>query len=343
VTSQRPAASPAPPQSFQAAYRARIAEGWLTDPAQEAAVVALNTLLTALKTASRVPPKGVYLFGPVGRGKSELLALFLQHLRPVTYRRVHMHAFMAELHQRMHEISSGDPVKQIALQLVSEFRVLGFDEFYVTNIADAMLLGRLFEHLFKAGAVIVATSNWPMDELFQNGRSRMRFLPFIRLLKAHLGAVDLGKGRDYRQPDDPQWPLYVIEGPDTAERLQALFDAYETSADPTPYDAIKSKAFAGRTAWFGFPELCERSLGSADYIALLQHADTLVIEGVPRFNESASDSALRLVSLIDVCYEHKRRVIVSAPAYPDALYLNGPVREAFNRVASRLAEMQTWL
>ena len=262
VTTQQSAAAPAAPQSFQAAYRRKLAQGWESDPAQDAAVVALNALLTALKTPTRVTPKGVYLYGPVGRGKSELLALFLQFLNPVTYRRVHMHAFMAELHQRIHHITSGDPVKQIALQLVSEFRVLGFDEFYVTNIADAMLLGRLFEHLFKAGGVIVATSNWPMDELFQNGRNRQRFFPFIRLIKAHLNAVDLGNGRDYRRPDDPDWPLYVVAngqmgkwakspvdsgpvGADEAEvKLEALFNHYASEGEQREYEGIERRPFA---------------------------------------------------------------------------------------------------
>jgi cell division protein ZapE len=361
VTTQNPPAATAAPQSFIAAYRARLAQGWRSDPAQEAAVAVLNALLSALKTPARTPPKGVYLYGPVGRGKSELLALLLQFLNPVTYRRVHMHAFMAELHQRIHDITSGDPVKQIALQLASEFRVLGFDEFYVTNIADAMLLGRLFEHLFKAGAVIVATSNLPMDELFQNGRNRQSFFPFIRLIRAHLNAVDLGNGRDYRLPDDPRWPLYVIAngqmgkwaesprgtravGPDEAEaQLEALFSQYAGDGEQRAYEAIEAKAFAGRCAWFAFPAICERALGSADYIALTHHADTIIVEGVPFFDENASDAALRLVSLIDVCYEQKRRVIVAAPAYPDELYTKGPVYQAFRRVASRLAEMQTWL
>jgi cell division protein ZapE len=202
VTTQEEPEIRAQPQSFLAAYRRRQAEGWQDDAAQDAAVSALNALLAALQQPSKTSPRGVYLYGPVGRGKSELLYLCLQNLGTVTHRRVHFHAFMAELHQRIHAIHGGDPVKQIARELASEHRVLGFDEFYVTNIADAMLLGRLFEHLFKNGAVVVATSNWPMDELFQNGRNRMRFLPFIRLIKAHLQAVDLGDGADYRQREN---------------------------------------------------------------------------------------------------------------------------------------------
>jgi cell division protein ZapE len=253
-------------------------------------------------------------------------------------RRTHFHEFMREMHHRSHEIKSGDTVQQIARDLAADVRVLGFDEFYITNIADAMLLGRLFEHMFKNGIVIVATSNWPIDDLFQNGRNRKGFLPFLRLLKNNLTAVDLGDGQDYRRPESPDWPLYTLE----ASRLPVLFDEYASGPETSAPGKIVAKAYRGRTGWYRFADICDRALGRNEYLDLLRETDTLIVEGVPRFASGEADTALRLVTLIDICYELKRRVIVSAAAYPDELYSDGPAASAFLRVASRLSEMQTW-
>jgi cell division protein ZapE len=331
------------PLSLGDAYQQRLDGGWLEDAAQENAVTLLSSLLNVLRVSPSKPPKGLYLHGPVGRGKSQLLDMFLQHLGDVPSRRTHMHAFMQEVHQRLNQIRGIDPIQQIARELASQCTVLGFDEFYVTNIADGMLLGRLFEHLFKHGVVVVATSNWPIEELFQDGRNRKAFLPFIRLLKHHLQAIDLGDGQDYRRPEDPAWPLYVLTPPSAEPALQAFFDRYAVGEDTRPPATIAAHAFRGRCGWYRFDDICRRALGRAEYTQLMHHVETLLVEGVPRFGEHDSDAALRLVTLIDICYEHRRRVIVSAPAYPDELYVAGPVRQAFQRVASRLAEMQTWL
>ena len=324
------------------AYNSRLEAGWLEDEAQEGAVAALATLLRQLDRPA-VKPRGVYLHGPVGRGKSQLLDMFMQQVGHLPSRRTHFYAFMREMHRRSHEIKSGDTVQQIARDLAADVRVLGFDEFYITNIADAMLLGRLLEHMFKQGMVVVTTSNWPIDELFQNGRNRKAFIPFLRLLKHHLNAIDLGDGRDYRRSDDAAWPLYLLESPQAPARLQALFDEYASGqATPAP-GAIVAKAHRGRCGWYRFEDICDRALGRNEYLDLVRDTDTLLIEGIRVFIPGEADAALRLVTLIDICYEHHRRVIVSSAAYPDELYTEGPAASAFRRVASRLAEMQTWV
>jgi cell division protein ZapE len=337
--------APAPVRlSLSNAYQAKLLGGWQEDPSQKSAVALLNQLLTALQTPSTRPPRGLYLHGPVGRGKSQLLGLFMRHVEHLKSRRTHMHAFMGEIHQRLFEIKSGDPIQQTARQLADECKVFGFDEFYITNIADAILLGRLFEHLFKYGVVIVTTSNWPMDDLYQNGRNRKSFLPFLRLLKQHLQPVDLGDGLDYRQPEEPHWPLYLLTSPDrpATDQLALLFERYANGRPSQLPDGFEATIVSGSCAWFQFSEICERPLGRLEYLKLVRHTETLVIENVPAFTADDSEAALRLVTLIDICYEHHRRVIISASAYPEDLYPAGPVTEAFRRTASRLMEMQTW-
>src|SRR3954447_21566405 len=231
--------------SIHDAYNARLEGGWLEDEAQESAVAALSSLLKLLDTPAATP-KGIYMYGPVGRGKSQLLDMFMQEIVHLPSRRTHFHEFMREMHQRSHDIKSGDTVQQITHDLAADVRVLGFDEFYITNIADAMLLGRLFEHMFKQGIVVVATSNWPIEDLFQNGRNRKAFIPFLRLLRNNLQSVDLGDGQDYRRPGAPAWPLYLLDSPQTPDRLQALFDAYASGDTVEAPGKVAAKAYRGR-------------------------------------------------------------------------------------------------
>lgn len=250
---------------------------------------------------------------------------------------------MADIHRRLFEIKTGDPVKQVAREMADENPVLGFDEFYVSNIADAMLLGRLFEHLFKYGVVLVVTSNWPMDELFQGGRNRKHFLPFLRILEQNLQCIDLGEGQDYRQNSDTRWPLYIVtdDSSEASAALAALFERYAGDhAGTTP--SVAAVAFRGGCGWYQFSDLCEQPLGSIEYMALVHELDTLLIQGIPRFYEAHTEAVLRFVTLIDICYEHRCRVVISAEDYPDVLYADGPLRMAFSRAASRLSEMQTW-
>jgi cell division protein ZapE len=337
----------AEPRSFAEAYRRRLTDGWVEDASQQGAVAQMSRLLGELRREGGRAPVGLYLHGPVGRGKSQLLNLFMQYVAPVPAYRTHMHAFMGQVHARLHGLKGGDPIKLLSKEMAGEFRVLGFDEFYITNIADAMLLGRLFEHLFKEGIVIVATSNWPMDELYLNGRNRKAFLPFLRLLKQHLTAIDLGDGRDYRRREEEAWPLYVVSSsPEEAEgRLGELFDYYAGEADASQPElpaGLRAKEWRDRAGWFEFGELCRWGIGRQEYLALVEHIDTLVVEDVPVFAEGEADAVLRFVTLIDICYEHRCRVVMSAPDYPEGLYVDGTVVTAFRRAASRLAEMQAW-
>jgi cell division protein ZapE len=337
----------AEPHSFAEAYRRRLADGWEADAAQQSAVSQLSHLLAALRRDGGKPPTGLYLHGPVGRGKSQLLSLFMPYV-PGDARRTHMHAFMGEVHARLHGLKGSDPIALLSREMAGEFRLLGFDEFYITNIADAMLLGRLFEHLFKEGVVIVATSNWPMEDLYLNGRNRKAFLPFLRLLKQHLNPVDLGDGRDYRRGEEEAWPLYVLDSDaaSAAARLAELFERYggagHDETQPHLPAGLTAKAWRERAGWFEFGELCRWGLGRQEYLGLVEHASTLVVEGVPVFAEGEADAVLRFVTLIDICYEHHCRVVISAPDYPEALYADGPVVTAYRRAASRLAEMQSW-
>lgn len=333
-----------PAVSLRDRYNDELAHGWKQDAAQEAAVTLLENLTEALHAGGKTPPKGIYMFGPVGRGKSRLLDMFVAQLGNIPVRRTHMHGFMTELHQRLNDIKSGDPIEQTAKEMSLEFAVLGFDEFYVTNIADAMLLGRLFEFLFKYQVVVVATSNWPMDELFQNGLNRDRFLPFLRTLQKNMVSVDLGNGEDYRQQFASAWPLYVITstGLPAQPQLQVLFDHYTRGDRPAVPKEFKPVAFRGRCAWYTFEELCDQPVGRREYAKLVRQADTLVVENVPVLTPAEADAALRFVTLVDLCYEHRRRVIVSAAVYPNMLCTSGPVASAFKRTASRLAEMQAW-
>ena len=205
-----------PPVSLLASYQALLkGKHHVADAAQVRVITRLQHLLQALEADTATPPKGVYVYGPVGRGKSWLMSLFYDHVT-LPKRRVHFHAFMQELHTRMHHTTTKpgqDLMQLVAADLADQCMVLCFDEFYITNIADAMLLGRLMEALFKQGVVVVATSNWSMDNLFQGGVNRDRFMPFIKTLQKYLEPLDIGEGRDYRQ--DPrlgkrELPAYYI-------------------------------------------------------------------------------------------------------------------------------------
>lgn len=330
------------------AYQAQVQSGALKpDAAQAMAVTRLHNLANALLSDAPNPPHGVYLYGPVGRGKSQVMELFFNALPIPNKRRVHMHAFMGELHKRVHaaEPAPGhDLMLHIAQQIAAEAAVLCFDEFYITNIADAMLLGRLMQKLFDCGVVVVATSNWPMDGLFQGGLNRDRFMPFIRLLQKHMQPVDVSGGPDYRMAHAGAWPLYVVPQPSmpAEPQLQVLFDEFARGQTVTLSEDLTAKRVKGRAAWFHFSKLCEVALGREHYIELARRCDTVVLEGVPTFTASESDSALRFVTLVDIMYEHRRRLVISAAAYPGHLCPKGEAADAFRRTASRLAHMQAW-
>lgn len=345
------AAKRLPPVSIglMAAYQKQLDQnGYLPDAAQAAALVRLQNLVAALQADTATPPKGVYLHGPVGRGKSWLMEMFCEAVT-LPKRRVHFHAFMQELHARLHATTTRpgqDLMQVVASQLAGEATVLCFDEFYITNIADAMLLGRLFQALFQQGVIVVATSNWAPDDLFQGGMNRDRFMPFVKQMLKMMDVVDIGAGRDYRLRGrqgevDALPPYYIVHGPklSAAPQLQVLFEEFATGAEaPLPPD-LPCKKREGRAAWFTFADLCDKSYGREQYLELMRVCDTLVVEGVPVFTPAEADSALRFITLVDICYEHKRRMIVSAAAAPSRLCPQGDAAEPFKRTASRLMQL----
>jgi cell division protein ZapE len=285
-------------------------------------------------------PRGIYVWGEVGRGKSMLMDLFFAEVAVAAKRRVHFNAFMAETHALLHQLRQlehiRDPLPEAAKRL--EQRLLCFDEFQVDDVADAMILGRLFEHLLARGTVIVTTSNTAPDRLYAHGLNRQLFLPFIAMLKARLDVVHL-VGEDHRRG-------FSGDGYQVGPGAAAILDDAWTSlggakAQPHHLSVLGRRltvprAIAG-AARFGFAELCERPLGPADYLALADAYATIVIDGIPVFGPTAANAAKRFQLLIDALYDKKVRLICSAAAAPEALF---PENDGFARTVSRLLEMR---
>lgn len=301
------------------------------------------------------PPRGVYLWGGVGRGKSMLMDLFFAHARVQRKRRVHFHEFMQECHDRIHrwrqnhEVSrTSEPIRPLARAIADEARLLCFDEFQVHDIADAMILGRLFFALFELGVVMVATSNRPPDDLYKGGLQRELFVPFIGLIKQKLDVMSLEGATDYRLERLGRMPVY--HAPDGPEAKAALAEAFQrlTLGAPAAPDQITIKGrilpvprAAEGVAWFTFPDLCNRALGAGDYLAIARRYHTVILEGIPAMSPDTRDQAKRFVTLIDALYERKVNLICSAATQPEYLYPMGEGAFEFQRTASRLEEMQS--
>ena len=347
-------------QSLIEIYDARCAWGDLeADPAQEAALVELERLRSALAEPVKKgwfrkapePPKGLYLWGGVGRGKSMLMDLFVSSLRSINVpaRRVHFHAFMQEIHEAMHKARENgieDTVKPVAASVAAEVRVLAFDEMQITDITDAMIVGRLFELLFEAGVVVVTTSNRVPDELYKNGLNRQLFLPFIALLNEKLTVWELASPKDYRQDRLSGSPTYFTPiNADSRAAINAVWmDFTAGKSDPLILKVkgrdVEIPSFRNGVAKATFFDLCGRMLGAADYLALAETVNVLVLEDIPRLSRSNFNEAKRFVTLIDALYEAKVRLICSAAAQPEMLYVEGEGVFEFERTASRLREMQ---
>lgn len=334
----------APKVDLLSSYQNMLDKGWKPDAAQALAVTRLQNLANALMSDMPQPPRGVWLYGPPGRGKSQLLDMFMAGLPIPTKRRVHFHQFMDEIHRRLHAMPprpGEDYVQRLAQEVNLEATVLGFDEFYLTNLPDAMMLGRLMQALFKMGTVVVATSNWPLPELFQGGLNRDRFLPLLRTLERNMEALDLGGTIDYRQVQKPQTSQYIIETSEESPtaHLNVLFQEFAEGRDVAVPPYITAKKHKGGALWLTFAEACEKSLGRSEYHNISKAFNTVVIEGIPALKAHEADAALRLSTFVDILYEDRRRLVVSSAVPPHDICKEGAAAEVFQRTASRLVEM----
>ena len=306
----------------------------------------------------KTPPPGLYLWGGVGRGKSMLMDMFFDVALVEDRKRVHFHAFMQEVHKRMHSFreavkagkapESTDPLVALSRVITDQAWLLCFDEFHVTDIADAMILARLFEALFEAGVVVVATSNRHPKDLYKDGLQRDTFLPFIDMLGEKLDVLELEAGIDYRL--DRLKTMEVFLTPVNAEtdaKLEQDFHSLSIGGQPRPVTLnvqgreVEIPKVAEGVAMADFGDLCEKPLGAGDYLAIAESFHTLLLRGIPKLGPDKRNEAKRFVTLIDALYESKVNLICSAEAPPEELYTEGDGAFEFERTVSRLMEMQS--
>jgi cell division protein ZapE len=351
-------------------YRTLLDAGELRpDEDQERAVAVLDRLAEELRPKPKQapwarlfgrpppPPRGVYLWGGVGRGKSMLMDLAFEAVPAERKRRVHFHEFMLEVHERLRaerEKEEGDPIPPVARAIAAEARLLAFDEMVINNAADAMILSRLFSQLLENGVTVVTTSNRPPGDLYLGGLNRELFLPFIDLLERELEMVPLNGLTDYRLErlgGFPTW--YVPNGPEATQALSAAFfrltdfsveDRAKVPSEDIPVQGGRTlhvpKSLKG-VAVFSFKRLCGEPRGAADYLAVARRYHSVIIVGIPVMGPDKRNEAARFVTLIDSLYEHKVKLLAAADAPPEALYPAGDGAFEFQRTASRLIEMQS--
>jgi cell division protein ZapE len=309
--------------------------------------------------ASSQAVRGLYIHGEVGRGKTMLMDEFFALAAPRRKRRAHFHEFMAEVHERVFAVrqtlkpapgKTADPIAPVAAALAGEIRLLCLDEFAVTDIADAMILSRLFEQLFTRGLVLVATSNVAPDDLYRDGLNRGLFLPFVAILKRHVDVVDLTAKRDYRLEKLGGTPVYLTPlGLSTTAALDRIWERLTGTARGEPASlAMKGRAIPvpeaeKGVARFTFKGLCETPLGPADYLKIARTYHTVIIDGIRVLKDDERNAARRFISLIDALYDNRVKLVAAAEAEPAALYpaATGGEAFAFRRTVSRLAEMRS--
>jgi cell division protein ZapE len=333
----------------------------LLDPAQEAALARLQRLhdeLIVFKRARRsllrrwltrpTPPRGVYLWGGVGRGKSFLMDAFCAAIALRRKTRVHFHAFMKAVHDdlRLHR-NEVDPLVAVASRIARRHRLICFDEFHVSDVADAMILGRLLTALFERGVVFVMTSNYHPDGLYPNGLQRQNLLPTIELLKRWLDVVEVDGGVDYRLRELEHAACYYAPLSDAVEaELAARFERMRSGADEDPRLTIEARTLkarkrAGGMVWFDFAALCEGPRSQLDYLEVARRFAVVIVSGVPRLTPDMGDAARRFTWLVDVLYDHRVKLLLSAAVPAEDLYREGPNSQEFPRTVSRLIEMRT--
>ena len=354
-------------------YAELVAAGELKpDDEQAAAALRLDRLQDELENPAPPPglmgrllgkkpppsPRGLYLWGGVGRGKSMLMDLFHANLRMKAKRRAHFHEFMLEVHARLREErkkESGDPIPPVAQAIASEARVLAFDEMVVNNSADAMIMSRLFTAMIvDEGVTVVTTSNRAPSELYKDGLNREHFLPFIALVQRALDVLPLNGPLDYRM--ERMQGVGTWHVPNGAKATEAVREAFFRMTDYPPEDSEHVPSFElsvggarqmhvpkslKGVAVFSFKRLCAAARGAADYLAIARQYHTVIVVGIPQLGSDQRNEAARFVTLIDALYEHKVKLIATADAQPGALYSSGDGRFEFERTISRLMEMQS--
>ena len=348
--------------AVRALYLQTLAErGYTADPAQLRAVDALErcenewieyksrrrNALTRLLVRPPIP-RGVYMFGGVGRGKSFLMDCFFNAVPLARKTRLHFHEFMREVHRELAELhGTVDPLQVLGQRISRRYRLICFDEFHVADITDAMILHRLLEALFANRVSIVTTSNFHPDGLYPNGLHRDRILPAIELLKAQLEVISVDNGCDYRQLTLEQVDLYHTPLGDAADA--AMSDAFARLAEAKDESALlhiehrelQARRRAGGVVWFDFKQLCGGPRSQNDYLELATQFHTLMLSGVPQMSPRNASEARRFTWLVDVLYDRRVKLILSAETAPEALYTEGPLAHEFPRTVSRLHEMQS--
>lgn len=339
-------------------------QGLVTDDAQQLVVSALSKLQQAIvaqdsflnKMRRRLPsglashaPRGIYLWGGVGRGKTFLMDLFFETLDYKRKQRIHFHRMMSNVHTRLHAVSGmADPLDSVAGDIAADIDVLCFDEFFVSDIADAMILGRLLEGLFRRGITLIATSNSHPDDLYREGLQRQQFLPAIVALKKHTVVTKLDAGTDYRLQLFAEAGTYLTPLTDLVRtKLQRCFDSIASSSACANLDIdvlgrkIRTQHCAKGVAWFDFYDICDGPRSQEDYIEIARWYPTVIVSDIPVLTRELDDQTRRFVALVDEFYDRKVKLVISAACSIDSLYRGDRLNFEFQRTASRLTEMQT--